>query len=434
MPRFLPKLIQRIKAEESYSLQIPSATTRPKSRTARRIIPTALPYPSFSPHGRKRSILLDDVNPVIHHDAFTQHKRDAPIVPSTARRGKHANASREMTALECEWWSNPYLRMLASPLRRCIVTEKQIPSDFLIRLAVLDVSGPRLSRMTAAILPDGVEHPRFRRRNSGRGYYLVCNKVAIRELVDRSSYKRIPTQSKIHVHSLLGAQIGHQLRLKVLQELELLAESLRCSPQGSLEHTVLRRLTRTEWTEMKTSGQIPQPGAAAVLVVPPLNRRSVLEEASNNEKCLSSRALPPLPPLSVLHETQAVSSSDITLQSTRRVPLYNGVALFPSPLLRSKLYKALQNTLLVERRARWRQGTSARCTDSLPNDSTHQSTRDKASHAYLLSSNGNTLCRADSVPLAIALWRIRMWEGQEKATNERMENGRRQGYLRFMGK
>jgi len=35
----------------------------------------------------------------------------------------------------------------------------------------------------------------------------------------------------------------------------------------------------------------------------------------------------------------------------------------------------------------------------------------KASHAFLLYSDENTSRRVDTVPAAIALWRVRMWEG-----------------------
>lgn len=111
MPRFLPKLIQSVKTtQKGRGLKATETNSLPSGRK-RRSAPTALPYPSFSPHARKQSILLDDVNPIMHHDAFTQHKLDPPIVPSVAGRGKHANSSRqvrEMTDRECEWWSNPY--------------------------------------------------------------------------------------------------------------------------------------------------------------------------------------------------------------------------------------------------------------------------------------------------------------------------------------
>ena len=35
----------------------------------------------------------------------------------------------------------------------------------------------------------------------------------------------------------------------------------------------------------------------------------------------------------------------------------------------------------------------------------------KASHAYVVFSDAQSVLRADTVPLAVALWRVRLWEG-----------------------
>jgi len=198
----------------------------------------------------------------------------------------------------------------------------------------------------------------------------------------------------------------------VLQELELLSESLRCAPQGSLENTVFRRVTRAEWAEIKTSGRIPQPGAVALLVVPPLNHKETSNGRDSDES--PSRTRINLPPLSLLHGTRIEDHEGVrpeALLSTPQVPLYNGLALFPCRSMRWKLYRSFQKALLIERRARWRQGGPSRGAErSL--DSGAKVVRDQASHAYLLRSDENTVWRADSVPLAIALWRVRIWEGQ----------------------
>ena len=113
MPRFLPKLVQNITSTQKHHRPKHPVTRGPPSRRIRRFVPAPLPYPNFSPHGRKQSILLDDINPILHSEAFKQHKRDAPIIPFPAGRGKHSNTNhgREMTDRECEWWSNPYREM-----------------------------------------------------------------------------------------------------------------------------------------------------------------------------------------------------------------------------------------------------------------------------------------------------------------------------------
>jgi len=299
--------------------------------------------------------------------------------------------------------------MLSSPLRQCLLTEHYLPVDFMIRLAALKIHSPRILQPMTALLPDGLEHPRFKGRKSGRGWYVLCNKEAINQLLNRGTYKRIFSPTPLKLHTLLAEQIGEQLRTRVLHELEFLAERLRVAPQQSLEHTVVRRLTRREWDIIKTTGLISQFGAMAVLVVPPVKKRKQSNGPGATNDQVVPHTLPQLPPLSVLHSAQPDSSIS-TMSPIKKVPLYNGLTLFTSPVMRSKLFDALQKTLLVERRARWRIGPLSK--GEKQSKSKDKDALDKASHAYLICADGSTVRRADSVPLAIALWRIRMWEGQ----------------------
>jgi len=66
--------------------------------------------------------------------------------------------------------------------------------------------------------------------------------------------------------------------------------------------------------------------------------------------------------------------------------------------------------LMIERRARARQRDTI-STESGDNQPVTRRLNDVASHAFLLLSSAETVLRADTVPLAIALWRLRMWEG-----------------------
>ncbi|KAF8528789.1 hypothetical protein BU17DRAFT_37441 [Hysterangium stoloniferum] len=405
MPRLLPKLIESIKAVKHRQIlnRYPRKDTKgshPKP-----------PSPNLSPHGRKQSILLDDVNPIIHSDAFVHHKRDAPRIPmvSKPKDTKDEDQLSEMAEHECKLWSNPYLRMLSSPLRQCLLTEQYLPADFMIRLAALKIHSPRILQPMTALLPDGLEHSRFKGRKSGRGWYVLCNKEAINQLLNRGTYKRIFSPTPLKFHALLAEQIGEQLRTRVLQELEFLTERLRVTPQQSLDHTVVRRLTRREWEVIKTTGLISQSGAMAVLVVPPVKKQKQSNGPSTTDEPVIPRSLPHLPPLSVMHSAQPDSTTSI-ISPIKKIPLYNGLTLFPSPVMRSKLFDALQKTLLVERRARWREGRSTKSEKQ--SKSREKDALNKASHAYLICADGSTVRRADSVPLAIALWRIRMWEGQ----------------------
>lgn len=228
------------------------------------------------------------------------------------------------------------------------------------------------------------------------------------------------------MHSLLGDHIGHLLRVRVLQELELLSGRLRTKPQGAEDATLIRRLTRAEWKSIKATGIIPYESAVAVIVVPPLNRNPVTKAgivADFNTKnegpfiTVPSHPQRPLPPLSTIHTIAENPMFDDVIPDclpSSKVPLYNGLSLFPSGSQRASLYDRLTGLLSVERHARYREhGRPAEPTTPRDEESRDKWKRgdQKASHAFLLCSDEKTAMRADMAAVAIALWRIRMWEG-----------------------
>lgn len=212
--------------------------------------------------------------------------------------------------------------------------------------------------------------------------------------------------SAVKIHSLLAEQIGFQLRNRVLQELELLAERLKCVPQRARESVILRRLTRSEWEGLRLYGQITQPGAVAVLIVPPIQKTTLLQAQEGKDYHQKTSAHP----LSELYPCATIPASSAGLQlsspSLHMIPIYNSVTLFPSPLLRHELYTRLQAILTMERNARWRQAStySQSIRDGVANE--------KSSHAYIIFADHDTIRRSDSTPLVVALWRLRLWEGQ----------------------
>lgn len=221
------------------------------------------------------------------------------------------------------------------------------------------------------------------------------------------------------------------LRVRILQELHLLLQTLRRKPcgDGDADTPLLRRLTRAEWGALRESGTIPQEDAIAVIVVPPLNRDHVTRERPEPSMSSLPPTTPaptqtrPLPPISTLMPTTSdwFDGQLSTILPQAKVPLYNGLALFPRPEQRASCYKLLTAILDTERRAR--QHAKAKDREDPDDESrsrliTKQPARgrgkeiQKGSHAFLLRSNAATLLRADTVPLAIALWRLRLWEGQ----------------------
>jgi hypothetical protein len=235
------------------------------------------------------------------------------------------------------------------------------------------------------------------------------------------SYKRYSRNA--HVHPLLAQHIGHLLRVRILQELEFLADQLQTRPRGATDSPLLRRLTRAEFKLIKTTGVIPDQNAVAVLIVPPLNKSPITKarpvpsaspafiDHEVTQQDDNTPPLRPLPPLSILYPTADSSDNkdDLHDLSRSQVPLYNGLTLFPSRPQRAALHERLLRLLFIEGRARYREHGP----DHSPGDNAgRRSCSDqKASHAFLLRSDSSTLKRADAAVIAIALWRLRMWEG-----------------------
>ena len=218
-------------------------------------------------------------------------------------------------------------------------------------------------------------------------------------------------------HKHLAKQIEHDLRMRIIQELQMLTKALSRRPKkNEPAPTILRRLTRAEFKELRETGAIPHQDAVAVLIVPPVNRDpltkvkpipSLRPEIIEGEQGSSARLQRrPLPPLSTMLGTRLESSQELELSVANlvpdvQVPLYHGLSMFPSASQRAVLHKSLCEVLGAERR--YRSGKSSN-TSNISSD-------DKGSHAFLLVSNERTVKWADSVALSIALWRLRMWQG-----------------------
>jgi hypothetical protein len=245
---------------------------------------------------------------------------------------------------------------------------------------------------------------------------MLCNREAISLLVERAAYKRVGHD--LFVHPLFAEHVAHLLRVRVLQELELMADRLEsCLGRPGAVYTsrVIRRLSRQELNSIRASGIIPYPKAVAVLVVPPLNKDPVSKlrpEGSMSASPLVEHKRPtpvsPPLPLSTLHSiTTSGVVNDNTLPQAR-IPFYNGVSLFPARPQRAALHALLSRLLDIETRARYR----IQYSPEMPNSTGEVNDRDKkASHAFLLCSDTEISRRADVAAVAIALWRVRMFEG-----------------------
>lgn len=123
MRRLIPRLLNLRRSRSVVPEKI--RAVRPPAKGAKSLRKQLPPHPVF--FGRSRSILLDDVNPIMHSKAYRQHKGLPPQVRlpdsqktrTVSRDGTVENdVRREMTAEEREWWANPYRMFPPYSVRR----------------------------------------------------------------------------------------------------------------------------------------------------------------------------------------------------------------------------------------------------------------------------------------------------------------------------
>ncbi|KAK9897085.1 hypothetical protein P389DRAFT_178816 [Cystobasidium minutum MCA 4210] len=215
--------------------------SRPALGTARSCISTALKASKAKPSwletkGRTRSFLFDEDNPVTNKEAHKLHK--------VHLTDWHARDDPElMQVLESHdvrvWQSNPYLSMLASPIRKCMWSDKVMPRDFLlpIKAAVFNPESRNVSSKDktstasafrdsrVSIFPRGLLHPAFTStgdsigKKDNRGY-VVCKKSAMHDFSLKGAWKRLDKNALPNPY--LVYQVDSQLRERVVQELKLL--------------------------------------------------------------------------------------------------------------------------------------------------------------------------------------------------------------------
>lgn len=280
-------------------------------------------------------------------------------------------------------------------------------------------SNKKLSSPVVTLVPDGVLHNKyFSRKLGGSAVHVLCWRKAV-QLLHPGSHRRI--SGKIVFPSSLSDYIAHLLRLRVLQELELLTERLEYAMRSGKNlgnpACILRRLSYIEWGTLKSTGTIPYQNAVAVLVVPQPNRHPVTKE----RPVPSMSASPPddeeypesVPPLSEL-----MSNSDTALHDETgslphlEIPVYNSITAFPSRSQRAALYQFLTRILAVERFLKRLHLKKANFKpDTCEPENGQGSPARKGSHAFMLCSDNKTIQRGDSAAVALALWRLRMYEG-----------------------
>lgn len=403
MPRILPRLLKKIQQQGRGQAAFLPYPRPPKRRKSLHSPP--LSRPSFRPEDHPRSIVLTSRNPVVNAKEYVRNKTLPPTLCRPVTVDGQNDPPRQMTDAEFGWWANPYLRMLTSPLRTCVVTKHVLPTDFLVRLVGMRIPNSRFRpHPTGVIAPDGLLSPKYTNRyRSGGGMYVLCWREAV------SALKKNMKGLKLAPSPRLADYIAHLLRLRVVQEFELLAERLeyavRSGKNRRTSSVILRRLTRDEWLAVKCTKSAPYENGVAILVVPPLKK----DPATKERPRASLSALPPtderpfetsLPVSTLLPVSSQLANANLpTSLPLPYIPLYNGVTAFPSRSQRSALHGILLRILKAERFIKYLYHQQESSKSS------------KASHAFLLCSDEATARRGDASGIARALWRLRMYEG-----------------------
>ncbi|KAL1666145.1 hypothetical protein GGF50DRAFT_125919 [Schizophyllum commune] len=430
--RLLPRLIKRLsKNPPSLSAELDAAQSKRKTSpntigapTSKSLYKPLPPRFSVDPAHHAVSPVLADYSPFTHKSDFVRHKRLPPVQRLSRKkrdakvdsaRDMNVDPPREITREERDWFASPYLRMLASPLRKCAVTGRYMPADFLIRLLPMKLPASRASRIRAIIIPDGLQHPRFESKRRGKAGYITCWAEVLAQAPQRGTAGKIMHGGGI-ISPVLLEQTLHLLRVRVLQELEVLRLSLKREHPRRREgctSPIVRRLTRAELARVRESDTIPYPDAIAVLMCPPVNRNPStrarpdgdMSASPPSEAVMTTKPARPPPPHSTLHPVAPIEPTPegVEPHAPHLIPLYHSLALFPHPAHRRKLHELLSAIIAHERTIR------PPSNDSLVDVDSKQR---KASHAYLITSNAETVGRGvDVAALGIALWRLRMLSG-----------------------
>lgn len=218
-------------------------------------------------------------------------------------------------------------------------------------------------------------------------------------------------------HALLAQQVEDQLQERILQELELLLDKLKALPK-LVRHRpsteIVRVLADSEYEQLR-NGQVALDGKdnLAIIALPePLDATSPATQIQENTPFagLASSGAPaqssklPRPDLSQLDNNNLLPS--------HMVPIYQVDRLCPSS------DNARQSSLLtsLEKLAR------LQSTPQNPHPATQQDAdsphapiriASSSGHAYLIRNPHQLVsCGVDAAPLAIALWRMRLWNGE----------------------
>ncbi|KAG8833665.1 hypothetical protein FRC17_010269 [Serendipita sp. 399] len=370
MPRFIRRLAAFLKAD---------AEGKIKYRQRKRVIQPEKQPPKERPpivpnKNRTRSLLLD-TNPIMNKEAFSIPREAPPAIVAQSRTEDSLQSKRLMSPIEMDVAASPYARMLSGPIRTCLLTRASLPKDLMVRFGgAVDPESKK-----TYLLPNEIEHPKYAPKAPGKNFWVSCWKDAVQHTI--LSGKHAMITPNMEAHSMLLQQVDYLLQRRLVQELELLRDRLQTVNHritDPLAECIIRELTSEEWDDIREKRTASLTGGQAIL--------NFQDPPSDHD---TSHLV-----------CQTVSDNSGILP--RELPLYNGNT-FLSAETREQVLHLLNTLLGIEARA------TLRMTKKVPKGkpTPHEDTQT----AYLIRSTARTIARADSVPLCIALWRIRLWNG-----------------------
>lgn len=175
-------------------------------------------------------------------------------------------ARDHLLTLEKQWAGSVHLNMLSTPLRKCIVTSKVLPTALMLQLKAVHLppalpdrslspsscssnadadshstSKPKRKserereRGRVVILPDQILHSQFAPRKAGKGAWVTLDPRIYAHLHKRGSYKLL--NPKAVLMDAMDELIWTQLGERVVQEAHLLAEQFQGRTKIDLVHS-----------------------------------------------------------------------------------------------------------------------------------------------------------------------------------------------------
>ncbi|GAA5852886.1 hypothetical protein JCM9279_006214 [Rhodotorula babjevae] len=371
---------------------------------------------------RARSVLLDSPPPPPER----RRRRDAPL-----REGHCWDAAR----------GDVNLRILSSPLRRCLLTNKVLPCEMMVRFELTRPPSPTSSSTSSpsrlVLQPSRILHPRFedrlsRQGSTGKAMWVTCWSDAVAVLAQKGSYKRLnssatmlpPPAVTAHVHSLLARRVAH--------EAELVAERIQAWPAAwtlDARRAPVRRVHADELDEvLRELGDGGRRVVGILDLSPPFSSAGDADPAPPSfSSTLPQRS--PSPPARRYHLSTFLAGVVLPPCSLPQPPPPEDPPTPSSHLLaatRQPLDALLD--LLSRRLARLDPPSTASPPPPPPPIS---------GDLFVLSAPGSTALEAadegaqrqaeDLVPLVLALERCRMWSGEGWAEEEEGEREEEEG-------